>query len=162
MPEPGGKTARGVCTSLSDELKKRQFLMLLLASCATPITAVAQDERPSWLNPGEVLKDLGSFTPEGLHVGGWTRQGRGNVYRLNVKAGDAMRITLTSSSEFLNFAVFDMADPDDDAIFFSDAGVKVATLKTTKDSWWLIRPILILSAPRRGLGAHYDLRIEKN
>ena len=161
MPGPGGKTARGVCTSLSHELKKRQFLMLLFASCAAPMTAVAQDE-PSWLNPGEVLKDIGSVTPGGLRVGGWTRQGRGDVYRLNVKSGDAVRITLTSSSDFVNFAVFDMADPDDDAIFFSDAGVKIATLKAEKDTWWLIRPILILSAPRRGLGAHYELSIEKN
>jgi hypothetical protein len=143
------------------QLKKRQFIALLMASCLAPAIAFAQQEQPFWLNPGEVLKTIGPLTGDALRTSGWTRQGRGNVYRLDVKAGDALRITLASSSEFLNFAVFDMADPDDDAIFFSDAGVKMTTLTAEKDTWWLIRPILILSAPRRGLGAHYDLTIEK-
>lgn len=146
---------------MNRQLKKRQFITLLMVSCLAPTVALAQQEQPFWLNPGEVLKTIGPLTGDALRANGWTRQGRGNVYRLDVKAGDAMRITLASSSEFLNFAVFDMAEPDDDAIFFSDAGVKMTTLKAEKDTWWLIRPILILSSPRRGLGAHYDLTIEK-
>lgn len=142
-------------------MNKRQFLAMALVTCLAPAFALAQDKQPSWLNPGEVLKEIGPITPDGLHVSGWTRQGKGNVYRLLVKSAETISITLASSSEFVNFAVFDMAHPDDDAIFFSDSGAKVATLKAEADTWWLIRPILILSAPRRGLGAHYDLSIEK-
>lgn len=144
---------------MSVRVKKRQFLAMAFASCFVPAFALAQDDPTSWLNPGEVLKEIGPITTDGLQLSGWTRQGKGNVYRLPVKAGETISITLASSSEFVNFAVFDMAHPDDDAIFFSDSGVKVATLKAEADTWWLIRPILILSAPRRGLGAHYDLTI---
>lgn len=161
MPWPGRKIACGVRAAVSVVLKKRQFLVMALASCLAPTLALAQDELPSWLNPGEVLKEIGQITADGLRLNGWTRQGKGNVYRLPVKSGETISITLTASSEFVNFAVFDMAHPDDDAIFFSDSGAKVATLKAEADTWWLIRPILILSAPRRGLGAHYDLSIAK-
>nr|WP_284757364.1 hypothetical protein [Agrobacterium sp. fls2-241-TYG-188a] len=135
--------------------------LLLGISCATPVQAESRNVDGIWLDDGETLKPA-TLPPGGpLVLNGWTRQGRGDVYRLKVKAGETLKITLASRSEFVVMAIFDFAKPDDDAIFFSDAGNNEAVLTPSADTEWLIRPILVLSASRRGLGANYTITVER-
>lgn len=131
-------------------------LLAALLVGAGPVRA----EDNVWLDQGEHLKEvtLGAQAP--LALEGWTRQGRGDVYRLPVKAGQTLRITLKTSSEFVFMAIFDLAHPDDDALFFSDSGGKSAVLTAKTDTQWLIRPTLVLGSPRRGWGANYTVTIE--
>lgn len=142
---------------------RRLFQAVMLAVVLVPLPCIAQSSETDgiWLDQGERLKDVPPPAAEPLLLDGWTRQGRGEVYRLKVKAGETVKIDLSSSSEFVYVAVFDLARPDDDAIFFSDTGSRTTLLKPDADTEWLIRPTLILSSPRRGLGAHYVLRVQK-
>ena len=145
-------------------IRRHVFLAMLSLIVLAPLPGLAQQSTDSdgiWLDQGERLKDITFPAAEPLKLDGWTRQGRGEVYRLKVKAGETVRIELTSSSEFIYMAIFDLARPDDDAIFFSDTEGRTATLKPDADTEWLIRPTLILSSPRRGLGAHYILTVQK-
>ncbi|KQQ58340.1 hypothetical protein ASF69_13040 [Rhizobium sp. Leaf311] len=135
--------------------------LLLGISCATPVQAESRNVDGIWLDDGETLKPATLPTGGPLVLNGWTRQGRGDVYRLKVKAGETLRVTLASRSEFVVMAIFDFAKPDDDAIFFSDAGNNEAVLTPSADTEWLIRPILVLSASRRGLGANYTITVER-
>lgn len=137
-------------------------LALLLAACVSfPSFAAGKNVDGIWLDDGEKLKPINMPQSGPLKLDGWTRQGRGDVYRLKVKAGQAMKIELTTPSEYVLMAIFDFAKPDDDAIFFSDSGGNTTVITPKADTDWLIRPILILSSPRRGLGAHYTLTVEK-
>ena len=137
------------------------LLALTMAVAAVPHASFAEGRNVDgiWLDDGERLKQV-ALPPAGpLKLDGWTRRGRGDVYRLKVKAGQTVKIELAASSEFVLMAVFDFSTPDEDAIFFSDSEGKVATLTPKADTEWLIRPTLILGSPRRGLGAHYTLTV---
>jgi len=140
---------------------KSLFLAFAMAVAAVPHPSLAESRNVDgiWLDDGERLKEV-ALPPTGpLKLDGWTRRGRGDVYRLKVKAGQTMKVELTSSSEFVLMAIFDFSTPDQDAIFFSDSEGKIATLTPKADTEWLIRPTLILGSPRRGLGAHYILTV---
>lgn len=135
--------------------------VMLAASSSFPSFAAGKNVDGIWLDDGETLKQI-AMPPSGpLKLDGWTRQGRGDVYRLKVKAGQTLKVELGTPSEYVVMAIFDFAKPDDDAIFFSDSGGNKAVITPNADTDWLIRPILILSSPRRGLGAHYTLTVEK-
>lgn len=134
---------------------------LLALSVAVPAVAEQRNVDGMWLDDGEHLKRV-EMPPSGpLTLNGWTRQGRGDVYRLKVKAGEKLKVSLASRSEFVVMAVFDFGKPEDDAIFFSDAGNNEAVLTPKADTEWLIRPILVLSSSRRGLGANYSITVER-
>jgi hypothetical protein len=138
----------------------RRFVVSTLLAALLVGAGQVRAEDNVWLDQGEHLKEvtLGAQAP--LALEGWTRQGRGDVYRLPVKAGQTLRITLKTSSEFVFMAIFDLAHPDDDALFFSDSGGKSAVLTAKTDTQWLIRPTLVLGSPRRGWGANYTVTIE--
>ncbi|SCX04676.1 hypothetical protein DSM25558_0696 [Agrobacterium sp. DSM 25558] len=143
-----------------------RFSHILLASLLTVSVAAPAHSEPRnvdgiWLDDGENLKSAAMPVSGPLVLNGWTRQGRGDVYRLKVKAGETLKVTLTSRSEFVVMAIFDFAKPDDDAIFFSEAGKNTAVLTPKTDTEWLIRPILVLSSSRRGLGANYTVTVER-
>ncbi|WP_421360097.1 hypothetical protein [Agrobacterium rosae] len=134
---------------------------LLTVSVAAPAYAEPRNVDGIWLDDGENLKSAAMPASGLLVLNGWTRQGRGDVYRLKVKAGETLKVILTSRSEFVVMAIFDFAKPDDDAIFFSEAGKNTAVLTPKADTEWLIRPILVLSSSRRGLGANYTVTLER-
>lgn len=143
-----------------------RIVPIILSAClaVTSILPAYADSRNVdgiWLDEGEVLKQAEMPASGPLVLNGWTRQGRGDVYRLKVNAGQTLKISLASRSEFVVMAIFDFAKPDDDAIFFSEAGKNTAVLTPKVDTDWLIRPILVLSASRRGLGANYTVTVEK-
>ncbi|SCX16861.1 hypothetical protein [Agrobacterium rosae] len=143
-----------------------RFSHILLASLLTVSVVASAHAEPRnvdgiWLDDGESLKSAAMPASGPLVLNGWTRQGRGDVYRLKVKAGETLKVTLTSRSEFVVMAIFDFAKPDDDAIFFSEAGKNTAMLTPKADTEWLIRPILVLSSSRRGLGANYTVTVER-
>ncbi len=137
------------------------LLALAIAITALPQRSVAESRNVDgiWLDDGERLKEVALSASGPLRLDGWTRRGRGDVYRLKVKAGQTVKIELAASSEFVLMAIFDFATPDEDAIFFSDSQGRTATLTPKADTEWLIRPTLILGAPRRGLGARYTLSV---
>ncbi|MCZ7446088.1 hypothetical protein O8B93_00615 [Agrobacterium rhizogenes] len=142
-------------------MKVTSLLLALTMAAAVPHPSFAESRNVDgiWLDDGERLKEV-ALPPVGpLTLDGWTRRGRGDVYRLKVKAGQTVKIELAASSEFVLMAVFDFSTPDEDAIFFSDSQGKIATLTPKADTEWLIRPTLILGSPRRGLGAHYTLTV---
>ena len=139
-----------------------KFLAAALAvTLAAPAHAEPRNVDGIWLDEGEALKQATMPATGPLVLNGWTRQGKGDVYRIKVKAGETLKVTLSSRSEYVVMAIFDFAKPEDDAIFFSDAGKNEAVLTPGADTEWLIRPILVLSASRRGLGANYAITVEK-
>lgn len=144
-------------------MKISSFCFAVVLATSMPFQAFATSTNVDgiWLDGGEKLKRIEMPQSGPLKLDGWTRQGRGDVYRLKVKAGQTMKIELATPSEYVLMAIFDFAKPDDDAIFFSDSGGNTTVITPKADTDWLIRPILILSSPRRGLGAHYTLTVEK-
>lgn len=143
-----------------------RFASLFLAATLVVTLAASAHAEPRnidgiWLDDGEALKTATMPATDPLVLNGWTRQGKGDVYRIKVKAGETLKVTLSSRSEYVVMAIFDFAKPDDDAIFFSDAGKNEAVLTPGADTEWLIRPILVLSASRRGLGANYAITVER-
>jgi hypothetical protein len=134
---------------------------LLALSAVAPAHGEGRNVDGIWLDDGETLKPAAMPASGPLVLNGWTRQGRGDVYRLKVKAGETLTVTLASRSEFVVMAIFDFAKPEDDAIFFSDAGKNTAVLTPKADTEWLIRPILVLSSSRRGLGANYTITVAR-
>nr|WP_202033504.1 hypothetical protein [Agrobacterium larrymoorei] len=137
------------------------FAFLLLGSVASQSFAEQRVVDGMWLDEGEHLIKEAMPQSGPLSLKGWTRQGRGDVYRLKVRGGEKLKISLSSSSEFVVMAIFDFAKPEDDAIFFSDIGSNIAELTPKADTEWLIRPILVLSSSRRGLGANYTITVER-
>jgi len=134
---------------------------LLIATVSVPAVAEQRKVDGMWLDDGEQLKAVEMPASGNLTLNGWTRQGRGEVYRLKVKAGETLKVSLASRSEFVVMAIFDFGKPDDDAIFFSDTGNNTTVLTPAADTEWLIRPILVLSSSRRGLGANYTITVER-
>lgn len=105
---------------------KSLLLAFAMAVAAVPHPSLAESRNVDgiWLDDGERLKEV-ALPPTGpLKLDGWTRRGRGDVYRLKVKAGQTMKVELTSSSEFVLMAIFDFSTPDQDAIFSATPKVK--------------------------------------
>lgn len=152
--------AAGVCTAVKTFLRCA-LASLLIATVSVPAVAEQRKVDGMWLDDGEQLKAVEMPASGNLTLNGWTRQGRGEVYRLKVKAGETLKVSLASRSEFVVMAIFDFGKPDDDAIFFSDTGNNTTVLTPAADTEWLIRPILVLSSSRRGLGANYTITVER-
>lgn len=143
----------------------RKLLLSLLLSFALcqPSLAMIGGEYVDdmWIDQGERIISLNLQADKPFEHIGWTRRGRGEVFRVRVKAGDKFRLELSSKSEFLLMAVFDFADPDAEAIFFSEPDNRKTTLTIKRDTELLIRPIYILGQSRRGLGIRYELILER-
>ncbi len=160
MSPPNRSAAAGVRTALKTFIKCA-LASLLFFSVAAPVVAEQRNVDGMWLDDGEQLKAVEMPASGNLSLNGWTRQGRGEVYRLKVKAGETLKVSLASRSEFVVMAIFDFGKPDDDAIFFSDTGNNTTVITPKEDTEWLIRPILVLSSSRRGLGANYTITVER-
>lgn len=160
MPPANRGDAAGVHTAVKTFLRCA-LASLLIASVSVPAVAEQRNVDGMWLDDGEQLKAVEMPASGNLKLNGWTRQGRGEVYRLKVKAGETLKVSLASRSEFVVMAIFDFGKPDDDAIFFSDTGNNTTVLTPAADTEWLIRPILVLSSSRRGLGANYTITVER-
>ncbi len=62
-----------------------------------------------------------------MELKGWTKFGNGRVYTLPVKAGQHVKISFATKSKFAFLAIFDLALPDDEAIFGTDERRQTAT-----------------------------------
>lgn len=127
-----------------------------LSWSAGPLPVRADPPAP-WLYPGEKLVDATLPADGRLTLKGWTRDGRGAVYRLAVKKGETYEIAFAARSKFTGLVVFDMSLPVDAEGLFSseDAVGGKGSLTADKDTTWLIRPYYSKMSPRRGLGAPY-------
>jgi hypothetical protein len=143
----------------------RQFLasLLLTASLLNPAHAYSPGQwvDDMWIDEGEAIVELTPERGKAVKISGWTRRGRSDVYRVMVKAGDKLHVEIESKSAYLLLAVFDFATPEDEAIFFSEPDNRKTVLIIKQDTELLIRPILILGQPRRGLGVNYQLTLER-
>lgn len=143
----------------------RQFLasLLLTASLFHPAHAYSPGQwvDDMWIDEGEAIVELTPELGKAVKISGWTRRGRSDVYRVMVKAGDKLHVEIESKSAYLLLAVFDFATPEDEAIFFSEPDNRKTVLTINQDTELLIRPILILGQPRRGLGVNYQLTLER-
>jgi hypothetical protein len=144
-------------------IKPLAATLMLLAALVQPALAYTPGQWVDnmWIDEGESIVELAPDAGKTVELNGWTRRGRSNVYRVVVKAGDKLRIEVYSKSAYLMLAVFDFATPDDEAIFFSEPDNRQTILTIKSDTELLIRPILILGQPRRGLGVKYHLRLER-
>lgn len=111
------------------------------------------------LYEGETLKSVSMPTGAPLKLDGWTRSGKATVYTLDVKKGKTYRLRFNPSSEYAYLIIFDLANPNDEAMYSSDVNGKEADLRANADTTWLIRPYFSRVAPRRGLGARYSIEI---
>ena len=96
------------------------LLALTMAVAAVPLSSFAESRNVDgiWLDDGERLKEV-ALPPAGpLKLDGWTRRGRGDVYRLKVKAGQTVKVELAASSEFVLMAIFDFSTDFFDQLFF--------------------------------------------
>jgi hypothetical protein len=130
--------------------------LLLLASAST---GLAIDATPH-LYEGEKLKAAAMPASGSLDLSGWTKSGRAVVYSLPVKAGQSYEIKFDASSKFAYLVIFDLSDPEEEAIFGSDTDGRTARLKAKADTTWLIRPYFARNAPRRGLGVHFTVKVQ--
>jgi len=137
-------------------------LLLALAgilSLAAAGPGLAMDATPH-LYEGEKLKAATMPASGSLDLSGWTKSGRAVVYSLPVKAGQNYEIKFDASSQFAYLVIFDLADPEEEAIYGSDTDGRTAKLKAKADTTWLIRPYFARNAPRRGLGVHFDVKLQ--
>jgi hypothetical protein len=137
-------------------------LLLALAgivSLASASFGHAMDATPH-LYEGEKLKAATMPANGNLDLSGWTKDGRALVYTLPVKAGQSYEIKFDASSKFAYLVIFDLSDPEEEAIFGSDTDGRMAKLKAKTDTTWLIRPYFARNAPRRGLGAHFEVKVK--
>lgn len=144
-------------------MRKILFSLLLSAACLQPAFAFSPGRYVDdmWIDEGEHLIAIEPKAGQALELSGWTRSGRGDVYRVKVKAGDHLRLEVSSQSDYLLLAVFDFATPDEEAIYFSEPGNRKTILTIKRDTELLVRPIYILGQPRRGLGVKYQLVLER-
>ena len=133
------------------------FVAAALAGAHVP--AAAETLQPE-LFDGEVLKQVTIPASGTLQLDGWTRNGKATVYTLDVKKGTNYRLRFAPSSAYAYLIVFDLAKPDDEAMYSSDINGKDVTFTAEADTTWLIRPYFSRVAPRRGLGARYSITID--
>lgn len=144
-------------------IKPLAVSLMVLAALAQPSLAYSPGQFVDnmWIDEGEHIRSIEPKLGVPVDINGWTRRGRGDVYRVKLTAGDRLKIELTSKSEYLLMAVFDFATPEAEAIYFSEPDNRKTILTIKNDTELLIRPILILGQPRRGLGVNYHLRLER-
>jgi hypothetical protein len=111
------------------------------------------------LQPGEQLETL-QFPAATMELKGWTKFGKGRVYTLPVKAGQHVKISFSTKSKFAFLAIFDLAAPDDEAVFGTDEDGETYNITVKNSTTWLLRPYYSKASPRRGLGAPYSILVE--
>lgn len=96
-----------------------------------------------------------------MTLSGWTRDGRGTVYSLEVKKGETFRFRFKPRNNFVGLVVFDgKSEGEDTDDLFSTQGVDAdKELQAEEDTTWIIRPYYARMSPRRGLGAPYEIEV---
>jgi hypothetical protein len=137
---------------ITSSLKAGLGLALAL-SLAAALPAVAYE-----LYPGEKLQPIATPLKSALKLSGWTRDGRGVVYSLDVKKGETYRFRFKPRNNFVGLVIFDENGEDTD--LFSTQGVEAdREIEAETDTRWIIRPYYARMSPRRGLGAPYEIEI---
>lgn len=139
-------------------------LSLLIAAAASGPPASADDAKAPQLqmpelDRGEVLEKLG-FPAVTEKLTGWTKFGKGKVYTLPIKAGQHVKITFASKSQYAFMAIFDLTSSADEAFFGTDEDGMSADVTVSADTTWFIKPYYSRVTRRRGLGAPYSILIE--
>lgn len=141
-------------------------LVLALLSVGTAFSPAAHAEdtkapplQVPELDRGEVLEKLG-FPAVTEKLTGWTKFGKGKVYTLPIKAGQHLKITFASKSQYAFMAIFDLASSADEAFFGTDEDGLTADVTVSADTTWFIKPYYSRVTRRRGLGAPYSILIE--
>ena len=139
-------------------ISRRDLLCLGLtaagfAAAAKPAFAMYE------LYPGERLQGIAVPLRGPLTLTGWTRDGRGVVYSLQVKAGQSFRFQFKPRNKFVGLVIFDEVGEDEDELFSTQGGEADKVLASEKDAVWIIRPYYARMSPRRGLGAPYSIVI---
>ncbi|MBB3966378.1 MULTISPECIES: hypothetical protein [Rhizobium] len=132
---------------------------LMATTIAVAVIAPAAMAQTPDLQRGERLEKL-QFPAVTMELKGWTKFGNGKVYTLPIKAGQRVKIDFTTKSQFAFLAIFDLAAPDDEAIFGTDENGQTFETTAKQDATWLIRPYYSKASPRRGLGAPYSILVE--
>jgi len=135
-------------------MRKLLATAVLIAFAAAPARAQAPQ-----LDPGEKLEKL-QFPAVTMQIKGWTKFGNSHVYTLPVKAGQHVKISFETRSQFAFLAIFDLSKADDEAFFGTDEDGTSLDTFVKDDTTWLLRPYYSKVSPRRGLGAPYTLMIE--
>lgn len=131
--------------------------MAIAAACGL-IASAAFAQTPD-LQPGERLEKL-QFPAATMELKGWTKFGNSEVYTLPVKAGQHVKISFSTKSKFAFLSIFDLAAPDDEAIFGTDEDGLTYSVTVKQNTTWLFRPYYSKVSPRRGLGAPYSILVE--
>ncbi len=139
-------------------------LGLWLAATGLGPVAHAEDARAPQLqmpelDRGEELEKLG-FPAVTEKLTGWTKFGKGKVYTLPIKAGQHVKITFASKSQYAFMAIFDLTSSADEAFFGTDEDGMTADVTVSADTTWFIKPYYSRVTRRRGLGAPYSILIE--
>ncbi|MEK1892668.1 MAG: hypothetical protein AAAB20_05175 [Rhizobium sp.] len=132
-------------------------LAATVAFCAL-MASVSFAQQPE-LQPGERLEKL-QFPAATMELKGWTKFGNGRVYTLPVKAGQHVKVSFATKSKFAFLSIFDLAMPDEEAIFGTDEDGSSYTITVKDSTTWLLRPYYSKVSPRRGLGAPYSILVE--
>ncbi len=139
-------------------LSRRALLGLLLTAAALG-TAAGSAHAAYELYPGERLQAIALPLKGPLTLSGWTRDGRGVVYSLEVKAGQSFRFQFKPRNNFIGLVIFDENGEDEDELFSVQGQEADKVLTSDKDAVWIIRPYYARMSPRRGLGAPYSITV---
>ena len=112
------------------------------------------------LYKGERLVPVEVLPGKPLHLKGWTRDGRGNVYSLHVRKGETVGLNFWAASRFTYLVIFDASKPDEEAFYGSDEDGNVKTFRIARSTTWLVRPYYSKAVPRRGIGAPYSITFD--
>jgi hypothetical protein len=134
----------------------RRELLIAVALMLSAIPAYAQAPQ---LDPGEKLEKL-QFPAVTMQIKGWTKFGNSHVYTLPVRAGQHVKITFSTKSQYAFLAVFDLSKSDDEAFFGTDEDGTTLDTVVKENATWMLRPYYSKVSPRRGLGAPYTLLVE--
>lgn len=136
-------------------------LLLALSVSLGGVLASGQPAQAAYeLYPGERLQGIAVPLKGPLTLSGWTRDGHGIVYSLQVRAGESFRFRFKPRNGFVGLVVFDEMGEDEDELFSVQGTEADKVLKSDKDAVWIIRPYYARMAPRRGLGAPYSIVID--
>jgi hypothetical protein len=139
------------------------LVWLMAASAFSPSLHAEDAKTPPLQMPeldrGEVLEKLG-FPAVTERLTGWTKFGKGKVYTLPIKAGQHVKITFASKSQYAFMAIFDLTSSADEAFFGTDEDGMTADVTVSADTTWFIKPYYSRVTRRRGLGAPYSILIE--
>ena len=111
------------------------------------------------LYPGEKLQPIAVPLKGPLTLSGWTRDGKGVVYSLQVKTGQKFRFHFTPRNNFVGLVVFDENGDNTDELLSSQGVEEEREIEAETDTTWIIRPYYARMSPRRGMGAPYTFRI---